>query len=552
MRGLKWSVLVGSTCVMTLVGCGSPEQDSRELTESPAPNGPSSESPGHCSPTGEPPTEGCLGDAGTPEDAGTPDDAGIPSDAVLVTNTTRFYTSVGTSERVEDLSAQPPELYVPHGSTFSLLLGSAVPGGWRFTGVPSGPYYLRVGTNYIVSNARHVDVGINKLGRPDTVYSDFYFTPLQVNLVNTAPWTNGSSPSLPGSSLQLASAQVDLYGTLNLTDFIPDGETRILTYNAELWAGTGNIPVFEASKGDRLYVSQHSQYPAGTAPDGTELGYSALERAVEVGAFDFTPDGATPLPLAGVMQPAPRTEFPLEWRLPAYTLWTTDAHPLATPSIPTFSAIPAAHGTNDGWIGYSGELLTLQMPRAASYNFTQRLQFGNPFPSNWGVVGMGSYSFRVQQLLPNGSGRYVNLTGSIATWDEFNSLIASPVQPRVSPPRSLTIDGVPASTQREVGSASPVIAWLPPAQGSVNAYRLALLRYLPEVNSLVTDGALYVSGSATQVRLPPGMLKPDSIYYLRLSAFDSAGYDIERDPFHTREALPMARADAFSSLFTTP
>ncbi|QDE91923.1 hypothetical protein BHS06_24705 [Myxococcus xanthus] len=34
-----------------------------------------------------------------------------------------------------------------------------------------------------------------------------------------------------------------------------------------------------------------------------------------------------------------------------------------------------------------GAPLTLQMPRAASFNFTQRLQFGNPFPSFWGVVG---------------------------------------------------------------------------------------------------------------------------------------------------------------------
>ncbi|WP_095960023.1 hypothetical protein [Corallococcus macrosporus] len=546
MRWLKWSVLVGSTCVMTLVGCGSPGQEGQEFTGSPAPNGPSSESPGS-----EPLGEGCS-DAGTPDDAGTPGDAGIPSDAVLVTNTTRFYTSEGTSERVEDMSARPPEIYVPHGSTFSLLLGSAVPGGWLFTGVPSGPYYLRTGSTYIVSNARHVDVGINKLGRPDTVYSEHYLTPLQLNLVNMAPWTNWSSASLPGSSLQLASAQVDLYGAVSLFDFIPDGETRILTHNAELWAGTGNIPIFEASRGDRLYVSQHSQYPAGTAPDGTELGYSAVDRAVEVGAFDFTPDGVTPMPLAGVMQPTRRTEFPFEWRLPAYTAWALDAHPLATPSIPSFYAIPAAHGTNDGWIGYSGELLTLQLPRAASFNFTQRLQFGNPFPSTWGVVGLGSYSFRVLETVPDGSGRLVSLSGSISTSDEFNSLIASPLQPRVSPPRALAIDGVPASTQREVGAANPVISWLPPAQGSVNAYRLAFLRYNPEVNTLLTDGVLYLPGSATQVRLPPGMLKPDSIYYLRLSAYDGPGYDIERDPFHTREALPMAHADAFSSLFTTP
>lgn len=69
---------------------------------------------------------------------------------------------------------------------------------------------------------------------------------------------------------------------------------------------------------------------------------AAVGRAVEVGAFDFTADGVTPLPLAGVMQPTHRTEFPLEWRLPAYTGWAVVAHPLATPSIPAIYAIPAA------------------------------------------------------------------------------------------------------------------------------------------------------------------------------------------------------------------
>lgn len=67
---------------------------------------------------------------------------------------------------------------------------------------------------------------------------------------------------------------------------------------------------------------------------------AAVGRAVEVGAFDFTADGVASLPLDGVMPPTRRTEFPLEWRLPAYTGRAVDAHPLATPSISAFYAIP--------------------------------------------------------------------------------------------------------------------------------------------------------------------------------------------------------------------
>ncbi|MCE9673032.1 hypothetical protein LY474_35025 [Myxococcus stipitatus] len=530
---------------MALVGCSEPSQGVREFAGSPSQGGPRSEAPGDGTWMGESLGEGCS-------DGGTPGDAGTPSDVVLVTNTTRFYTAVGTAERVEDQSANPPEIYVPQGSTFSLLLGSAAPGGWRFTGVPSGPYYLRVGTTYYVTDERHVEVGTNRLGRPDTVFTEHFSTPLQLNLVNMAPWTNWSSATLPGSSLQLASAQVDLYGAVNLFDYIPDGETRLLTTAADFFATTDRMPVFEANKGDRLYISQNSQYTAGTAPDGTQLGYTTVDRSVEVGAFDFVTDGVTPLPLSGVMQPVRRTEFPLEWRLPAYTRLMTDAHPLATPSLPVFYVFPAAHGTSDGWIGYSGELLTMLMPRGASFDYTHRLQFGNPFPSSWGVVGQGSYSMRALETVPDGSGRRVYVQGSIAKIDEFNNLIASPVEPTVSPPRALAIDGVPASTQRQVGSANPVISWLPPAMGTVNAYRVAFYRLDPGATTPVFASAIYLSGSATQVRLPPGMLSPASIYYVRVSAYDAPHYDVERDPVHTRERLPTNSADAFSSLFTTP
>jgi len=548
MKLLRFTVVLGSACAAWLVGCGDAPTDSTELTDGLSNIDPQNGPEGDGTWMGEPTGAGCEPDAGTP-----PTDGGPSPDAVLVTSTTRFFTSVGMSERVEDLSANPPEILVPQGATFSLILGSAVPGGWEFRGVPQGPYYLRSGSSHVITSARHVDIGRNRLGRQDAVYSDINWTPLQFNLLNMAPWTNWAGSLQPGSSLQLTSAQVDIFGWANLFELIPDGQTSLLTNQADLGLGSGyNLPIFEAARGDRMYVSQLSQFSAGTLPDGTPLGYSAVERAVEMGAFDFVPDGVTPLPATGVLQPVRMREFPMEWRLPAYTRFASDVHPLAAANLPTFQVLPSAHGISEGWIGYSGELLTLSLPRAASFDFTTRLKFGNPFPLNWGVIGYAGYSFRHPAAVPDGSGRSINISGSLSSFDTLDNVIAGPIQPRVSPPRSLTIDGVPASVPREVGSVSPVIAWVPPTLGTPNAYRISFYRYDPALNFAFLASTLYAPGSATQVRLPPDMLQPDSIYYLRVAAIDASNFDMERHPFTSHEKLPYSSADAVSSFITTP
>lgn len=489
-----------------------------------------------------PVTEGCGADGGTPS-----------GDTVLVTSTTRFHTAVGIAERVDDLSASPLEVLVPNGSVFTRISGAAVDGGVQFSGVPSGTYYLRHGSSYILTDARHVDVGSNRLGRPDTVLTNASFSPVQLNLVGLAPWEQWRGPNLPGTALQVTSRQLDLYGGVDILDIDPTGQTSIVSAGSQMWNSTVSMPVFEADKGDRMVVNQLQPMDAGTLPDGGPIEYTAVVRSLEMGAFDFTPDGVTPMPVTGVMQPVPMYEFPIEWRLPRYTALASEVHPSATPSLPYFYVTPAAHGLADGWVGYSGELLSLQLPRGASYDFTRRLTYGNPFPSSWGTVGAVQYSFRTLQPIPSSSGGQFYLSGTMVTYDRLDRLVAGPLQPRVSPPRELSIDGVAASVAREVGTASPVISWRAPTLGTASAYRVAIYRFDPENFSLgLSILRFYVPGSETQVRLPPGLLPSKGIYHVRVAAMDSPGYDVERKPYTYGEPLPFSSAEAISSFFTTP
>lgn len=519
MMMLRMSSLLGTTCVVWLAGCGSGASSAERESQA----------------TGQ---------------------TLLADDEVLVTSTTRFHTSVGIAERVEDLSASPPEIYTYDGVRFSRITGSAVPGGWRFTGVPRGEYYLRadpINKVDILTSARHVDIGIGRLGRPDAVYTGVDWSPLQLDLRNLSPWVPWTGDYQPGSSLQVVSSEVDVVGELSLLEEVPEGATSIVTEEAGLLSYTlTNLPVFQAARGDRLYVNQLGESIAGGLPDGTRVGYSSVERSVRLEPFDFVPDWVTPLPISAEFQPLEQREVPLDWRLSEFARMAPDAHPRATPWAASLEIVPTPHGPVDGWRGYAGELLWMNMPRGTVSDFTTRLRFGNPYPSNWGVVGRVFYNYVYSSQLPTHPARFINLGGGYSATELLEDLTSGPIVPKMSPPRSLRIDRKPASVPHEVGSLNPVVSWLPPAVGKPTAYEVVVMRYLPEFGAMLHTGSIYVPGSVRDVRLPPGKLVPGAYIYVRVTAIDAPLWDVEHAPLSTRGRVPYRSATAFGSFFFVP
>ncbi|MCP3167779.1 hypothetical protein [Myxococcus qinghaiensis] len=483
---------------------------------------------------------------------GPPLTSGLTTDGgtVLVTGSSYFHTAGGITAVPKNLSASSVEILVPNGSTFTHITGSAAPdGGLLFTGVPPGQYYLRANSTYTVTDARVVEVDSHDVGRADTVFTPEFILPLDINVTNLAPWMPNQQATEPGSSLQLSSGQVDLSTFLTLYDAVPAGQTSLVTNQADVWNATGGTPVFEAAKGDRMYVNQLSQLDAGTLPGGGALGYSTVVRSVEMPAFDYTPDGTTPLSVTGALQPVSQTAFTLDWRLSAYAGLASAVHPAATRSTPSFYVFPSAFGLSHGWLGNVGEVLSLTLPSGSAFDLTRPLTYGNPYPSSWGMVGYAQYQFRVSALIPDGSGLRSGLYGVMLTHERLEDLVAGPVQPRVSPPRALTLDGVDATSSLQVGSLTPVVAWQAPTLGTPSAYRVYVFRR--NGISLSPMGYVYVPGSLTQVRLPPGLLLAGSIHYLRVTAIDAPHFDLSRVGA-TLYSLPRRQADALSAFFTTP
>lgn len=519
MKPPRRSSLPGTTCVVWLAGCGS----------------------------GTSPVE---------RDSQATGQTLLADDAVLVTKTTRFYTSVGIAERTEDLSANPPEIHVHDGARFSRITGSEVPGGWRFTGVPRGEYYLRADTGSrvdILTSARHVDIGGGSRGRQDADYAGVDVSPVQLDLRNLSPWVAWTAESQWGSRLQAVSSQMDLASALSLFDEPPDGATSIVTGDAALLSYTPRgLPVFQSGRGDRLYVNQLGALIAGSTADGTRVGYNAVERSVQLEPFDFVPDWATPMPITAELQRLESRELTLDWRLSEFARVAVEGHPRATPHVPYFEIRPAPHRPADGWAGYAGELVSMSLPQGTATDFTGHLRFGNPYPSDWGVVGRLVQSYAVATPSPANPAVSINLTGHYYAIEMLEDFISGPVVPKVSPPRSLRIDRQQATRPLEVGSLQPVISWAPPVGGTPTGYEVRVTRVHPQLGLLLNMGALYVPGQVREVRVPPGKLVPGSYNYVRVTAIHAPHWDVEHAPLRTLETVPYHAATVFSSFLIVP
>ncbi|RKG64248.1 hypothetical protein D7V80_27545 [Corallococcus sp. CA054B] len=492
---------------------------------------------------GDPLLPGCMDpDGGTALDT-----------SVLVKADSRFHASDGTVTAVpQNLMGQDVEILIPRGLGFDRRVGTVVAGGLKFENVPHTEFYVRSGTSYFLTRERRFDLSVNRVGRADAVYPPPTGVPAQVNLQGLAPWQDYESISSKGSYFEFATGDVDVYGSLAGSVTPTTGDTSYVDPGAFFTNSTGYpMPALSATRGDRLYVNQLSVLTAGTTPSsGAALTYSTITRSLRMPAFDYTPDGVSPLTLQGTLLEVPLTSVSLEWRLAEFTRWRKDVSPTAVPTYPSLQIMPVANGVQDGWVGYMGLLLDLYLPRGEDGVLTRRLSYGNPYPSTWGVVGTATYAFRAPTPTVVGIRSHFP-SGLTYVTDHLDPLVAAPIQPSVSPPRELRIDGVDAYVSRQVGATQPVLTWRPPAMGTPQVY-------IVTVNQLMADLSpnpitrFFLPGNRTVFRLPPGFLQPGSTYFVRVTADASPHYEPWRAPNLSRELLPIQHSDTYSATFTTP
>jgi hypothetical protein len=491
------------------------------------------------------------------DDAPTPiPDAGVPDDptAVTVKRVLRYHTATGV-ETVPDISA-PPELYILDGTALRRIDGTTTDdGSLRFTGVPAGtPYYLKSGSNYfvdyVVTDARAVDLSRDMLGRPDAGLASESSEAAAFLSVSGLEPADLEQPAPP--YLEVVSGEVGFSGYLRIdTDFSPGQSTYVGEGRVYNIGGPG-FPQFSAERGDRAWVNQFTTHEAGRLSDGGTLRYSLVVRSLQLPPFSH--DGGAPLQVRGEFQPVPMTDVSLDWHQPAFAAYAQAAHPGATPGTSEFNVSPRAHGLEHGWVGDSGGLLYFRLPRGTAEELVLPLRYGNPFPSTWGEVGSATYYFRYPTRLSSGTA--VTVSASMGITDRMSALAAGGVVPRISPPRGLAIDGQDAYVARRL-EGSPVVSWTPPELGTPSLYTLSLDRYglpspeFPQPN-VFPVARFHLPGSARSVRLPPDILQPGQDYVLRLSAYASPGVDLSSAPLVIGNRVPLYRAGTVSAILTTP
>jgi hypothetical protein len=515
-----------------------------------------------CSDDSEPtPDAGTAADAGTdPVDSGTDGgssggdagtDAGPTDNSVRVRRFTRYLTATGFDERPSDFAQNPVELFIEDGDTLVPITGMAGgPGEYVFPNVPRVTYYLKTGTTYVVTDSRNVDLSTNLLGRADAVALGTDST-ASVALNGLEAWYQPAATRRedPDSELALIAEQVGY--SARYDPRVENGATSVNEEDAFLLGETGNTPRFEAEKGDRAWVVQLNPRQFGTLSDGGTQRYRTAVRATQLPAFSH--DGGQPLRIEGTLQPLTLNELPLDWRISSFAEHAAEVNPAATARSSSFALNPTAYQQAE-WVGYSGELLRLERPLDDTSNAMGTLVYGNPYPSSWGMLATASTSFSMLVPIPGEEPFRVSASSYLS--GRPSAIAASPVVPRIRPPRNFTLDGTEAYTARTLTPGAHVIAWQPPSSGVPDAYLVRLQRINRIEGSsfrfLVTAGGIYLDGSATSARLPAGLLQPGQHYFLIVRAIQADGYSVSDKPLTLGDRIVTSEAGALSGLLTVP
>ncbi|MBM7118848.1 Ig-like domain-containing protein [Archangium primigenium] len=453
----------------------------------------------------------------------------------------------GPATRVaDDLSTREIGAWVPTpdgtGYTWSAGQGAS-DGTFSIPQVPGGFFLVRFGDQYLWTDQRRLDFSEPKLGRADLTLEEEPF-PITLELAGLSPWRPGDDLRLyaPGAGVGFAGLQA-----CSFEDFGWPAE------GATTFSGGADFPTFMESCGlrpprfdarDTLYLDQ---LVARTEP-GTGLLYQELRRSTRVQGPVRAP--GAPLQVQGTLVPLPLIERDLIFRASLFEPLALAAHPSATLSgqVATLGLQADAHDTgiaNTGW----PDIASAETPSRRG-DFTAHFQYGNPYPSTWTPFAYTLVGARVAYTLElpgGGTTSPVNVTTSLAVREALPATGPLTIQPRVGPAQNLALNGVSATGRRTDVGFTPLVSWTPHAIDTTTHYQVRLQRFVFFGTYAYREHVATLSTSATQVRLPPGLLVAGERYLLQVVSTFAPAKDAN-NPFD--DSLVRYTASALSGVFS--
>lgn len=483
-------------------------------------------------------------------DAGT--DAG--ANRLHVRSYLHFVSSDGGVTSLPDrLTEANVEALQLDGGTFSRFPGTVTDAGVAEIAAPEGSkLYVRLGSSYVVTSGRDVDFSTWQAGRPDLWLRSLDGLDGRVTLTSLAPVVD---EGLLANSLSVVSPETDFSSsiTLSATDAgyteYSGGATLVGSASANPRLPPGRwIPEFEPSKGDTWWLNQLVEHDGGVEADGGAITYRTVARSAQVPA----PAGDGGFDVQAELTEVPQTHaLAFEWRRASFGSAAAQVNPNGRFGGTFLQVVPMLSGSQSGTVGNLGLLLEASTSDVAGSTLVERYTYGSPYPPSWQhLVVAVSGTFLTVRPPDSNSG---TVSASVATYDRADAL-AGPLEPRLTPPRNLTVDGADAYSGGTFASASPVVAWTEPTVGSPSHFVLSVFEVGHVANATTFQRTLvariWVGGSERSLQLPPGVLGSGKRYVLRLTATDSDVPEPLREP--NRRPVRWAFAEALSGMFAVP
>jgi hypothetical protein len=170
----------------------------------------------------------------------------------------------------------------------------------------------------------------------------------------------------------------------------------------------------------------------------------------------------------------------------------------------------------------------------------------NPYPAEWTRTAEVTASFPVSVFVPGAMPPLV-ASVSLRTVDRAEALLGAPVTPKLGPPRAPQVEGRAADQVLEGVGLTPLLSWSAPALGQPTLYKVSIRRIDVRVGSINESTRATINTTATEVRLPPDLLKPGEWYRFRVRAIAA---DAAKLATVGRTSLPWFEADLLSERFS--
>jgi hypothetical protein len=445
-----------------------------------------------------------------------------------------------------------PAIWVPAGQNYRRVqVGSGAGSSFSVQGVPEGPYFLEVDTQWdptttwtelIELTTDTPDLTTVVTARPD-VQVAAQPTQFTLDVAGLTPWVRPSGDFV-GDMLLFAGSQAHVYGRPVVASAAPGaGATAwhaVWDWNRMSTASAIGLP--DASKGDVEFLYQRASRPLGTgATQGMAHVATRFQRLDALTVHDGVAGSASV-----TLVDAPQTgSLRANLRNSQWAALLTDANPATKPFRDqgvSVLAIPRSLDFPDQPALAAGtSLIHVEGPPLTDVDYGT-ISYGQFLGPSWKEARYVLYFATADVPIPGSATPY----STAAVFTSFEAMpAAEDIVPVLGPPRSPRIDGRDAFQAQTGVGLRPTLSWSPPRLGAATSY-VVRLAWTGGATAKVASVSLTVYG-VTSVQVD-GLLTPGAQYSATITSVSAPWDKLDRPPF--RSGMPYSTSDCVTAVFS--